>query len=218
MILSNFQQRLKAIHQHNNEKMPKHFATVFSQTEQLLARSNILEQSLQSGETAPNFKFNSTWCQQTSLAELLETGPVIASFYRGFWCSTCQEEMKEYQNLMTQFERLGHALTDAQTLHYLAICPQQIIDHPVNFAEHHYITDHNLEIAKQFGIAYQQPLEEQHVFNNMGFSVCAVNKMTSSELPLPAVFVINQQGNIMFRKASVDYRDRLDPNALFDIF
>ena len=217
MTTSNFHQRLKAIHQSNSENLPAHVVETFLQTEHILARSNILEQSVQMGEQAPNFDFNSSWCPQSSLKELLRTGPVIISFYRGFWCSSCREEMQEYQHLMPQLERLGHALTNGQTLHYLAISPQQLIDQPVNLAAHHYISDPNLNIAKQFGIAYEQPIGEQQVFSDMGFSVSAVNKMSKAELPLPAVFVINQQGKVVFRKVSLDYRDRQDPNELFDI-
>lgn len=218
MTTSNFQQRLRAIHQKNSENMPAHVAAAFSQTVQILARSNILSRSLQIGDRAPNFSFNSNWCEQTNLSELLETGPVIASFYRGFWCSSCREEMQEYIRLMPQFERLGKALGNGQKIHYLAISPQQIIDLPVDRKKHHYISDPNLNIAKQFGITYEQPLNEQQVFNDMGFSVGKVNRMSKAELPLPAVFVIDQQNKIIFRNVSLDYRDRQDPNELFEIF
>lgn len=218
MTTSNFHQRLKAIHQKNRENMPTHVVDTFLQTEHILARSNILEQSIQLGQNAPNFHFKSKWCAQTTLSELLKTGPVIVSFYRGFWCSSCREEMQEYLRLMPQFERLGNALTDAQQIHYLAINPQQIIDQPVDLNEYHYISDPNLEIAKQFGIAYEQPIDEQRVFSEMGFSVSTVNKTSKAELPLPALFVIDQQGKVIFRKVSLDYRDRQDPNELFDVF
>ena len=217
-MLSNFHQRLRAINQQNREKQPPHVVEALLQTEHILARNNMLEGTVKVGDTAPNFAFKSSWCSQTSLNELLKSGPVIASFYRGFWCSSCREEMQEYLHLMPQFERLGKALSNAQQIHYLAIMPQQIVDMPVKLNEYHYIADKNLTIAKQFGLAYEQPIEEQKVFNEMGFSVAAVNKTVKAELPLPALYVIDQQGKVLFSKVSLDYRDRQDPNELFDLF
>ena len=218
MIISNFHQRLRAIHQRNKDNMPTQVMNTILKTEEMLKRSSILLTSVQVGDQAPDFNFQTSWTDATSLSELLKTGPAILSFYRGFWCSTCREESKEYVNLMPQFTRLGKALVDAQTLHYLAICPQQIIEQNINREAYRLITDVNLQIAKTYGIAYEQPIAEQQVFAGMGFSLATVNKMSHSLLTLPAVYVVSQQGKVIHRKLSTDFRERQDPNELFDLF
>jgi len=50
-----------------------------------LARSGILEGVLKDGDTAPDFALPDAQGDRVQLSELLRTGPVVLTFYRGHW-------------------------------------------------------------------------------------------------------------------------------------
>ncbi len=50
-----------------------------------LAESGITERCLKVGDTAPDFDLPNGAGKSVSLRELLKTGPVVLSFYRGGW-------------------------------------------------------------------------------------------------------------------------------------
>lgn len=216
-MTSEFERRLQDIYRENCEKLPPSLVTAISKTANVLNQSGITQTSIQVGDKVADFSFQSAWSDATSLNQLLESGPVIISFYRGFWCSYCRAELAEYQKVLPQLQLAGQNRTPPIKVHYLAICPQQIIDSQIDLAQHRYIIDNDLTIARQFGIVYQQPWEELDAFANMGFSVAHVNKMKRCELSLPAVFIINQKGIVTYRLVSTDYRMRQDPSELIDL-
>lgn len=179
---------------------------ILQQTAIQLERSGIETKSLKVGETAPDFSFESSWCEQSTLYQLLETAPVVFNFFRGFWCSYCAVERDVYAQVLSQHQ--------GNKFHYLALTPQQLIDPDIDQAQCHLVIDKNLDIARSFGIAYRPPKAEQAVFETMGLSLTTVNDMPTWELPLPATYVIGQDHKVKFRFVNADYRRRFDPNEL----
>lgn len=81
------------------------------------------------------------------------------------------------------------------------------------------LADPGAEVAEKFGIAYTIP--EQHrryyqsiliniPFNNAGLSYHNATE-ASWRLPLPATFIIRQDGTIAFSEAHADFRVRPEP-------
>lgn len=50
-----------------------------------LARSGILDRALKKGDRAPEFALPTADGNTIRLADLLSTGPVVLTFYRGYW-------------------------------------------------------------------------------------------------------------------------------------
>jgi hypothetical protein len=50
-----------------------------------LARSGIFERALKKGQTAPDFTLPAADGTRVTLSDLLKTGPVVLTFYRGHW-------------------------------------------------------------------------------------------------------------------------------------
>ncbi|MEA3476937.1 MAG: redoxin domain-containing protein [Bacteroidota bacterium] len=64
-------------------------------------------QGLLPGVQAPMFKAIDADSVEFSLAEALETGPVVIIFYRGFWCPVCNEHLETLQDSLKLIQDQG---------------------------------------------------------------------------------------------------------------
>ncbi|KES15581.1 Peroxiredoxin, partial [Gilliamella apis SCGC AB-598-P17] len=72
--------------------------------------------ALQCGDIAPDFSLISTDNEEINLYKLLETKPVIISFFRGSWCPFCVKELEHFQNNLELMQKNAH---------FIAISPQK---------------------------------------------------------------------------------------------
>jgi hypothetical protein len=70
-----------------------------------LENSPIRENALALGQKAPDFTLPDALGLNTTLSELLETGPVILTWYRGGWCPYCNLQLNHLQRLLPDFEK-----------------------------------------------------------------------------------------------------------------
>ncbi len=69
----------------SHKRIPENEWEIMQGAAQDLARSEITEACLMAGATAPDFNLPNALGKLVSLKELLKTGPVVLSFYRGGW-------------------------------------------------------------------------------------------------------------------------------------
>ncbi|MBV6626697.1 MAG: AhpC/TSA family protein [Rivularia sp. (in: Bacteria)] len=62
------------------------------------------------GDIAPDFTLPNAVGNNISLKDRLTKGPVILTFYRGGWCPYCNLELRAYQQLLPEIEKLGASL------------------------------------------------------------------------------------------------------------
>ena len=77
------QQRLDAIRAEGRAKRPADWVAIMDRALDELKRSGIAEASLKAGDRAPEFSLPNGSGQTIRSAELLATGPLVVSFYRG---------------------------------------------------------------------------------------------------------------------------------------
>jgi thiol-disulfide isomerase/thioredoxin len=61
-------------------------------------------------EAAPDFALPNAAGKSLVLKELLRSGPVILTFYRGGWCPYCNIQLRAYQSVLPQISALGARL------------------------------------------------------------------------------------------------------------
>lgn len=66
---------------------------------------------LEEGNKAPNFTLASPLGEQVNLYDELVKGPVVLTFYRGSWCPFCNIQLRAYQQVLSDIEKLGLDLT-----------------------------------------------------------------------------------------------------------
>ncbi|MCB1645785.1 MAG: redoxin domain-containing protein [Pseudomonadales bacterium] len=190
------------------DQLPTPEVAVLARATARLRRSGILSDSLQTGETVPDFEFIAQCGGKRRLYQLLEQGPVVLNFFRGFWCSWCKTELEAYREIHADLAGIG--------VSYLAISPQRIPEQSPLIDGCDVIFDRNNQIARHFGIVYRLEEEEVALFRGWGLDLLAVNDTAVPELPLPATYLIKQDRSIGYRFVDVDFRERCCPEALID--
>ena len=66
-------------------------------------------------------------------------------------------------------------------------------------------------VSRQFGLVFMLSDKVQEIYRNFGIDLPTANGDESFELPIPATYVVAQDGIIKFAFIDADYTNRLDP-------
>jgi peroxiredoxin len=160
------------------------------------------------GDPAPAFTLPDALGRLVPLAALLAEGPVVAVFYRGEWCPYCNLQLHALQAALPTIRELGASL--------VAISPQAA-DHSLSLTEKHelafpVLSDLDQHVSRdykvQFTLAGDLEDLQVNVFQN---DPAVQNADHSRSLPVPAVFVIDQDSIVRAAFVSADWRVRAEP-------
>ena len=73
------------------------------------------------------------------------------------------------------------------------------------------LVDAHNAVARQFGLVYRVPEEQQAIYRRTFVNLPFVNGDESWELPIPATFVLERDGTILRASVSEDYTERAEP-------
>lgn len=181
-----------------------------------LFESGIEERCLRAGAPMPDFTLpDALTGKPVRSADLLALGPLIVKFFRGRWCPYCVTELERWRDLYQEVRGLGAFL--------VAISPQTPRQNDFTIAQHKLpfpiLSDAGAVLAERFGIAYAVPQAQRSYYRSIMVNIPFVNSSRSyanaSEaswrLPLPAAFVVRQDGMIAFSECHADFRVRPEP-------
>jgi peroxiredoxin len=181
-------------------------------TAELIA-SGQARRALKAGHRAPEFTLDDPDGKPVASRDLLAKGPLVLSFYRGVWCPYCNLELQALQAELPQIEARGASL--------VAVSPQTPVnsrrsqrDNKLTFP---ILSDPKSEIANAFGIRFALPGYLVAVYKTFGNDLPTVNNDPSWVLPMPARYVIGQDGLISYAEANPDYTQRPDPSELLPV-
>ncbi|MXS70157.1 redoxin domain-containing protein [Flavobacteriaceae bacterium W22] len=205
----------KQIEQFNNElatQVPKEVLEAFGKSIEDLQTKNIEEKSLKLGTTMPEFSLPNARNEIVHSKEILKNGKMIVAFYRGSWCPYCNLELKALQDNLSKINDKKASL--------VAISPQSP-DNSLTIIEKHkltfeVLTDKDNTFAKQLGIVFELQDFVLPYYNTLGIDITHFNKNNDNTLPIPAVFVVNQDGKIMYKFADANYMNRIDIDELLN--
>jgi peroxiredoxin len=198
---------------------PERLAVSEKATEDLF-NTGIEDLFLKAGAQAPAFTLEDALTRKpVNSVDLLALGPLVVSFFRGRWDPYCVTELEAWRDLQTDLRKRG-AL-------FIAISPQTTRQNGFTLEQHGLpyplLSDPGATLAEQFGIAHTIPQDLRRYyqsilinipFNNAGLSYHNATE-ASWRLPLPAVFVIDRTGIILFSEAHADFRVRPEPVEIF---
>jgi peroxiredoxin len=178
-------------------------------TNELIA-SGQAQRALKAGDIAPEFTLNDPQGKPVSSAELLAKGPLVISFYRGVWCPYCNIELHALEKALPEFKALGASL--------VAISPQNSVNsrksvrtNSLNFP---ILSDTNNDVAAAFGIRFELPPYLVDLYKQLKNDLPAFNGDESWTLPMPARYVIDQTGKIVYAEVNPDYTHRPEPSSM----
>lgn len=193
-------------------QIPGQLRNTMDKAQQALKDSRIAERALAAGNDAVDFTLPNARGEQVSSEALRQQGPIVVSFYRGGWCPYCSLELKALQSVNAEIEALGARL--------VAISPQ-VPDESLSTAEKNrlefeVLSDVDSKVADQYGLTFSLDEDLRPVYKNWGADVAVVNDDPDCKLPLPATYVINQDGKIVHSFVEEDYTERLEPDEILD--
>ena len=146
--------------------------------------------------------------QSVQLKALHAGKTTVVIFYRGGWCPYCNLELRAWQSLLPDLQKLGAQL--------LAISPQ-LPDSSLSTAEiselaYPVLSDSALAAATAFGIAFTLPPELVDLYSKVGNDLPTINGNGQWVLPVPATFVLDESGKVIYRHVEADYRQRAEPS------
>lgn len=173
----------------------------------LLKAGGIEKRALNVGDAAPDITLPDALGNAVRLHDLWRRGPLVLVFYRGGWCPYCNLELRAWQSELPALENLGGSL--------VAISPQTP-DNSLTTAEKNslafpVLSDSALAAAEAFGIAFTLHPELVDLYTTFGNDLPELNGNGKWVLPLPATYVIDRDGRIVFAHIDADYRERADP-------
>ena len=163
------------------------------------------------GQKAPDFKLPNPEGISISLETLLDKGSVVVTFYRGDWCPYCNLQLRALQSKLDDIHSLGATL--------VAISPQvpdgSMTKSEISKMEFIVLSDQDAKVASQYGVAWEVPeflMEHMRVDRNLDLE--KINNGNASILPIPATFVLNPEGVVVWNYVNVDYRTRSEPDEV----
>jgi len=76
------------------------------------------------------------------------------------------------------------------------------------------LTDFECGVAEQFGLMYSVPDYQRNYYRSILVNIPFVNGEESWRLPVPATYLIAQDGTVLFAQAYADFRVRPEPEEL----
>ena len=191
---------------------PERLAVTDAAVQELFA-TGIENRILPAGARAPSFALqDAATGKQVRSEDLLALGPLVIKIFRGRWCPYCMTELEAWQTLYPRVRERGALLA--------AMSPQTQRQNEFAAQQHHLtfpiLTDLGAAIANQFGVTYTVPKTMQDHYRSILVNIPFINGEASWRLPLPATFVIAQDGTILFSEAHADHRVRPDPEEVLN--
>jgi peroxiredoxin len=171
------------------------------------------ENALKVGEKAPNFTLPNPEGKLLSLDTLLEKGPIVITFYRGDWCPYCNLQLRALQARLPEIDALGATL--------VAISPQvpdgSLTKSEISEMDFIVLSDQDAKVATQYGVAWEVPeFLSEHMRVGRKLDLETINNGNGSILPIPATFILGQDGIVKWNYVNVDYRTRSEPEEIIE--
>jgi peroxiredoxin len=188
---------------------PERLAIGERAVEELFA-TGIEDRILPVGAQAPEFALKDASGKLLRSADLLAVGPLIIKFFRGRWCSYCVTELETWRDLYGRIREMGALL--------VAVGPQAERQSDFMAGQHGLpfpvLWDQGNKVAEQFGLVWNIPNYLQSYYRSILVNIPFVNGDNTWRLPLPATYVIAQDGRILFAEAHADFRVRPEPEEV----
>lgn len=154
---------------------------------------------------APDFMAKDQHGKTFHLKNSLAKGPVLLIFYRGQWCPFCNRELKSLEDSLSLITGKGVTL--------VAVTPelQENVSKTIakTGATYQILHDEGLKIMKSYDVAYALDSNMKAQYTKFGVDVAKNNGSNGNNLPVPAVYVIDRNGMIVYRFFQPDFRIRL---------
>jgi len=168
---------------------------------------------LTTGTKAPDFELTATDGSTFKLSAELKKQPVVMLFYRGQWCPVCHRYLTAFMEEVPKITATGAKV--------IAVAPEtnenikKIVDATgINFSV---MQDPDYKVMKAYDVlfnvteAYQQKIKDK-----LKTDIAENNGKDEASLPVPATYVIGQDGTIKYVQFDLNYKNRASVKEILE--
>lgn len=161
---------------------------------------------LKVGEKLPNANLKDSKGEPIALHSLTEGKSTALIFYRGGWCPYCNMHLRGLNKVEADLKEMG-----IQIIALAPDTPEKVGESTTKLKVAYSIyADYALDAAKKLGIAFKMDPNRAAKYEDGGIA------LVEKALPVPSVFLIDEEGVIQFVHADGNYKVRLKNDALLD--
>lgn len=162
---------------------------------------------------APAFELQDHEGKLVRSSDLLAKGSLVLCFIRGRWCPFCVGQMEAMNVIVPQIEQARAT--------FVAISPQTVKQsyfmHDQHKLKFPLLADAGNNVARQFGLTYRVSPAQEAIYRRAFVNLPLANGDDSWELPIPATYILDGEGKILYASANEDYTDRPEPMAILGV-
>jgi len=187
--------------------VPPDVQAIHDRTVAVLKAQGFAARALSVGAKTLPFALHDHNGKMVTSSDLLAKGRLVLLFLRGRWCPFCVGQMEAMNYVAAQIEAAGASLA--------AISPQTqkqaYFMHDQHKLAFPLLVDTHNEVARQFGLVYRVSQEQEDLYRRTFVNLPLVNGDDSWTLPIPATYILDQDGTALFVTANEDYTERPEP-------
>ena len=170
----------------------------------LVSTAQINKDHLNVGEKAPLIAGVDQFGKRINSATLLKEHKILLIFYRGNWCPYCRKHLKSLQENLEDLTKKGYAV--------LVVSPEKsekTEETSDNLkAGFSIIHDTDNSIMNAYKVAFEVNEANVSSYYNFTKNKIATYNANNTSLPVPATYIIGQDGKIAFVHYDPDYKNR----------
>lgn len=184
--------------------------SAFEEQLAVMRAAGLAQAALRVGELVPDFALPDVASGRVvSLTGLLDRGPVVVNFVRGFWCPYCNLQMRALARAEPAIAARGAALL-AITAQPLEAALNGLLVDPLPYP---LLFDQGARVAALFGLAFPLTPALSRLYEVAGIPT-ALDDLARRILPMTASYVVDRSGTVVYAYVDVDYTKRAEPEAL----
>lgn len=171
------------------------------------------QSGLKKGAQAPDFIAKDNNGKVLNLKTLLKTHKaVVLFFYRGQWCPYCNKHLQQLQDSLQTLTGKG--------AYVVGVTPETAENISKTIGKTHasfsIIQDKGYKIMKAYDVNYVLDDKTVGTYKKYGIDLDQNNGNTDHVLPVPATYVIDKSGKLVYVHFDKDYRNRPSVRAIAD--
>lgn len=157
------------------------------------------------GTKAPLFSAIDAERSTFILADELKKGPVVVIFYRGHWCPVCNKHLGQIQDSLRLITEKGATVVavSPEKPEYLEKMEEK------TGAKFRLLYDEDYKISDAYDVTFLPDKKQITLYNTMlNANLKETHSDDSQRLPIPATYIIDTKGKIVWRQFDSDYKNR----------
>lgn len=162
------------------------------------------------GERLEEFNLPDEDGRLVSLSSLLRSGPAVISINRGHWCPYCKLELRSLAAAHDRIKELGASI--------VSIMPD-VAEYTGGYSRANelpfpLLSDIDLGYSLSLGLIFWIGADLQRLYEEAGIDLGKYHRGSGYFLPVAAKFVVGQDGLVRARQVNVEFRQRMEPEAV----